>query len=370
MPAKELTGSCMDCKDADAVLTTRNRSLCGPCYQVFLEHKVYRRMERYRKYPDPGSPSYRLLLPLSLGVSSSSLLRMLDTGMNRQLAKNARTSYTIEIIAIEPFTHAYDEALYTKRFEAARETFSKYTFNRIPLHSIFDYVPNMTEAMREYVGSQFKDDTSRSNEERLAAFRGANSTATSKADLDNVLFTQLVVGYAKQTGCESILWADSDTSLAAKTLAGAAKGRGAALTWQVSDAMSPWGVRFDFPCRDISKPELALYESVSPDLSDIVIPDEPLSENILTKNLSIDELMLRYVTTQGEKYPGVMANVSRTANKLDSYSSLDSTICSLCSAIVDNVKGNETGITVASQFSVQKPQFCYGCTRSRPEIDS
>lgn len=224
--------------------------------------------------------------------------------------------------------------------------------------------------MREYVGSEFNDDTSRSNEERLAAFRGANSTATSKADLDNVLFTQLVVSYAKHAGCESILWGDSDTSLAAKTLAGAAKGRGAALTWQVSDGMSPWGLRFDFPCRDISKPELVLYESVCPALSGVVIPDEPLSDNILTKNMSIDELMLRYVSTQGEKYPGVMANVSRTANKLDSYSSTHSTNCSLCGAIVENVQGNETGITVTSQFSVQKPQFCYGCMRSRPEIKS
>lgn len=332
-------------------------------------------MDHYRPRPQknvkPTKPAQpQLLLPLSLGVSSSVLLHILDTGLKRQLAKSGRTSYAIHILIVEPSTELPTSVSYETHVDAVREAFPTYTVTRIPLHSIFEYAPDMTDIMAEYAGPQFTDDVSQSNEERLAAFRSIVSTATSKSDLDTVLFTRLVVSYAKQAGCESILWGDTDTSLAAKTLAGAAKGRGASLTWQVSDGMSPWGIKFDFPCRDISKPELSQYESVCPELSTVVIPDPPLSDNILTKNLSIDELMLRYVTTQGEKYPGVMANVSRTAHKLETTSGSPSALCSLCGGMIGNVKGNETGLTVASQFAGKGSQFCYGCMRSRPEIIS
>ncbi|KAJ5713258.1 uncharacterized protein N7483_010439 [Penicillium malachiteum] len=371
MPAKEMALPCMECNNAEAAVTTRSRSLCGPCYQRFLNYKVVRRMEKYRGPKDLAKssvPTARLLLPLSLGASSSVLLHMLDKALARQLAKTSRTSYVLEIMVVEPSTISSDQASCDTQFDKVREAFPNHSFKRVPLDSIFEYVPDMAELMRNYAGPQFIDDDAKSNEERLAAFRGAVSSATSKADLDTVLFTRLAVGYAKHTACESILWGDSDTSLAAKVLAGAAKGRGASLTWQVSDGMSPWGVTFDFPCRDLSKPELLSYVSVCPELSEVVIPDRPLSDNILTKNLSIDELMLRYVTTQGEKYPGVMANVSRTAHKLHSTSEHgDGNLCALCGGLVENVRGNEDGITVTGQFATENPRFCYGCMRSRPD---
>ena len=343
--------------------------------------KVWRRMEKYRLYKDPKNPQSlsppRLLLPLSLGVSSSALLHMLDTTLNRQIVKNAQQNLknaklmcTLEVLVVDPSTISADQAACEKNFNVVQETFPRHTFKRVPLHSIFEYVPDMADIMRDYAGPQFVDDASRSNEERLAAFRSVASSATSRADLDSILFTRLVVGYAKHVECVSVLWGDSDSSLAAKTLAGAAKGRGASLTWQVSDGMSPWGISFDFPCRDISKPELSQYEKACPEIGKFIIPDAPMSDTILTKNMSIDELMVRYVTTQGEKYPGVMANVSRTANKLQSTSGMDSSGCSLCGGLVANVKGNETGITVGSQFKTDGPQFCYGCMRSRPEINS
>jgi len=139
------------------------------------------------------------------------------------------------------------------------------------------------------------------------------------------------------------------------------------LTWSVSDGMSPWGVAFDFPLRDLSQSELEQFKSVCEELSDIVIPDEPMSDNVLTKNLSIDELMMRYVRTQGEKYRGVMANVSRTANKLESTAASEDALCALCGGLVGNVKGN-TGVTVANQSNDNySSKFCYGCMRSRPE---
>lgn len=296
---------------------------------------------------------------------------MLDTELQRLLSKAyVKVPYNLHVLVIETSTILPANHSYETNYEELQKTFPMHTFTRLPFHSIFEHVSEMKDIMVEYAGSQFADDSSQSNEHRLAAFRACFSSATSKIDLDYVLLTRLVVAFAKQAGCETILWGDSDSRLAAKTLAGAAKGRGAALTWQVSDGLSPWGVKFEFPLRDLSKSELLQYERVCPELSKIVIPDEPLSDNVLTKNLSIDELMMRYVQTQGEKYRGVMANVARTANKLESSVSDDSPSCTLCGGIVGNVKGN-TGVTASSQSGdSQTSQFCYGCSRSRPEVIS
>lgn len=326
----------------------------------------------HHKAPPKKQKDYvpsKLLLPLSLGVSSSVLLHILDGQIQRQIANiHGRVAYQLHVLVIDPSTISSGNLSYDSNFEELQRTFPTHTFTRLPFHSVFEYVPEMKDLINEYAGTQFTDDSSQSDEARLAAFRACVATATSKDDLDNVLLTRLVVAFAKQAGCETILWGDSDTRLAAKTLAGAAKGRGASLTWQVSDGMSPWGVQFEFPLRDINKPELHQYASVCSELSNIVVPDQPISENMLTKNLSIDELMMRYVETQGAKYPGVMANVSRTANKLQPAGSDDCAECVLCGSLVGNVKGN-IGITVSSQFAEsQSSRFCYGCSRSRPEV--
>lgn len=326
-------------------------------------------MEKYKPSRLQKDTPAQLLLPLSLGVSSSVLLHMLDDHIQRKLSNSfGRQGYDLHVLVVEPSTVSSTNISYEQNFEKARATFPIHTYTRLPMESIFEYVPEMAEIMLQYAGPAFFDDKSQSNERRLAAFRTAISTATSKTDLDSVLLTRLVVAFAKQAGCEAVLWGDSDSRLAAKTLAGAAKGRGASLTWRVSDGMSPWGMRFEFPLRELSKPELQQFQSLCPELDVMVIPDPPFSDNVLTKNMSIDDLMMRYVQTQGEKYPGVMANVSRTANKLEHSFGSESILCSLCGGLVGNVKGNESGIAAHVQSGDHKGSiFCYGCLRSRPD---
>ncbi|KAJ5098510.1 hypothetical protein N7532_005511 [Penicillium argentinense] len=368
MPTKELSNPCMECKDVEATLDIRKRQLCSDCYKRFLAYKIIRRTDGYR-FKKNQSTRPKLLLPLSLGVSSSVLLHVLDSQIQRQLAKpiGAKVPFDLLVFVIEPSTIATSDNLHQQNYDLVLERFSTHAHTRLSIHDIFDYIPDMKEVMLEYAGSQFVDDSSKSNKDRLAAFRNSITTATSQTDLDYVLLTRLIVAVAQKNECEAIVWGDSDTRLAAKALAGVSKGRGASMTWQVSDGMSPWGIRFEFPLRDLYKTELEQYESLCQELSGVVIPDPPLPDNVLTKNLSIDELMMRYVQTQGAKYPGVMANVARTANKLQPSSSDDSITCSLCGGLIGNVKGN-TGVTVTSQSGGnQGSKFCYGCIRSRPD---
>lgn len=332
------------------------------CFERYVSLKVLRRIENYRRPKSiPNGERHKLLLPLSFGLSSSVLLHAVNAQMERQLSKPyPLVGFEIHVLVIEPSTISPTGSSADELFDLVQKNFPRHSYKKIPFHSIFDYQPQIYDVISQFAGKEFVVDVSRTNQERLDAFRTSISTATSKVDVDQILLNRLVVAYGKDIGCDAILWGDSDSRLAAKTLANVAKGRGSSLTWQVSDGTSPSGLLFHFPLRDLFQTELENYASLIPELSTIIIPDAPPSDNVLTKNLSIDELMMRYVQTHGEKYPGVMANVTRTANKLQPTPvPADGLRCSFCDTCMGDKQDNDTG---------SEPQFCYACTRSRPEL--
>ncbi|KAF7161496.1 hypothetical protein CNMCM5623_007067 [Aspergillus felis] len=368
MPGKQISDHCVDCSDAEAILTLRTRRLCKTCYARFVNFKVFKRMENYRLRRNmPRTGPCKLLLPLSCGISSSVLLHILNAQIQYEVAKSHPSpGFDLHVLVIEPSSVHDGSPSYDEGFKLLQQTFPLHSFTRIPLHSIFELDPDLQEVISQFSKDGFADDTSLSDKDRLDAFRASIATSTSKVDVDYVLITRLVVAFAKKMACRGVLWGDSDTRLAAKTLANVAKGRGSSLTWQVCDGMSPFGVEFNFPLRDLFKAEVHNYASFFPELTRIIIPDEPPSENVLTKNLSIDELMMRYVQTQGEKYPGVMANVTRTASKLQA-SSVPANVpqCSFCGAFMLNSGNNGAADTTAANRALE---LCYACTRSRPEL--
>ncbi|KAJ5347603.1 uncharacterized protein N7506_000856 [Penicillium brevicompactum] len=349
MPVKELKQPCTNCKDAEFEITVRQKNLCQPCYKSFVGQKVVGRLIHYRPHGRDHAP-HKLLLPVSYGVSSSVLMHVLHADRQRRLDAGRLVGYDVHVLVIDPSTISATDESFDQKFKLMQATYPAYTFSCVPFHGIFDHDVEVEEIMQEYAGPHFKDNKSLSNEERLTAFRSSISTATSQADIDTILLTRLVVAFAKKSGCQSVIWGDSDSRLAAKALAVVAKGRGPPSLGKYLMAS-----------------ELHQYESICPELSDIIIPEQAPSENVLTKNLSIDELMLRYVQSQGAKYPGVMANVARTANKLDSSTSGSAATCALCAGLLGNTEGN-TGVTVSNQAQDnQSSQFCYGCMRSRPD---
>ncbi|KAL5343072.1 hypothetical protein BJX70DRAFT_394089 [Aspergillus crustosus] len=375
MPGKQLLNRCDDCQDADVVLTIRRRNLCKACYIKFVGYKVFRRTEKYRLRRDlPATGPCPVLLPLSYGLSSSVLLHMFHAQLEQQLLQPRSPELPdLNVVIIDPssiHSTSTTSPLEDDAFALLQRTFHLASFTRLPLHSIFQYVPGIEDVLFKYAGRGFQDDASLSPRERLDTFRASITSATSIADVDSILLSRLILAFAKSKGCLGIMWGDSDDRLAAKTLANVAKGRGSSLTWQVSDGTSPFGVEFNFPLRDLFTAEIQNYATCFPDLTNMIIPDAPLSENILTKNLSIDQLMLRYVASQGKKYPGVMSNVTRTADKLDASRMLtDGSKCVLCETPICNSEGalQQTRI---SRDSMDHPsiELCYACERSRPEL--
>ncbi|KAL3464168.1 hypothetical protein BJX64DRAFT_275915 [Aspergillus heterothallicus] len=369
MPGKELTSPCMDCREADAIFLIRSRHLCRTCYVRFVGYKVLRRTEEYRlRRGEPGSPRAKLLLPLSCGLASSVLFHMIYNQMKEQRSRpHSPEGFDLHVLIIEPSSISSSSPKLDEVLGLYRQRFPLAAFTQLPLHAVFEQVPDLQDVLIGYAGETFKHDASLPPKERLDAFRASISSNTSLADVDSVLLTRLIVAFAKSIECIGIIWGDSDDRLAAKTLASVAKGRGSSLTWQVSDGMTPFGLEFIFPLRDLFTVELKNYADCFPELADVIIPDVPFSDNILTKNLSIDQLMLRYVSSQGVKYPGVMSNVTRTANKLQaSRMSADGTRCALCDAFICKPKGTYNLAKESNGRSLS--ELCYACDRSRPEL--
>ncbi|EGD89737.2 hypothetical protein H112_03373 [Trichophyton rubrum D6] len=330
-----------------------------------------KRMDKYKDGPKGKTPT--LLLPLSFGVSSLSLLHLLDDQLAHHRGNEyKRVPYKLHILSVQSPSLDVPERAETTRLGLLRSAFPEHTFTEIPFHSIFRYDENVAEFMLQHPTGSDINDTSISDEDRLEAFRSSLSTMTSRADFDNVLLRKLVLAFANSEGCDGVLWGDSDTRLAAKTLAGVANGRGTALPWEVCDGPTPWGVHFTFPVRDIFKSELVQYASVRfPDLlSKIGLKDPKVFNEQATKNMSISELMTQYVEQQGEKYPGVMANIVRTIDKLQPSQLHPGLQCVYCGVPLESAQMDPSTLSIleerdlTSDKEVKSKPTCYGCART------
>ncbi|KAH8696164.1 hypothetical protein BGW36DRAFT_297951 [Talaromyces proteolyticus] len=360
MPAKEFVNSCVSCKDAEASATIRGRPLCQPCFLKYAGAKIHRSMTKFR--PQKDLPPTKLLVALSLGTSSSALLHFLHKLRDSQSSTFiGRAGFDLHVLVIDPSSVFTDVPPVKANFDAVNENYPGHEYSLVPLHSILSIDEDIKTTLRDF---GFVDDESKSEKERLDSFRQSISTATARTDIDNLLLIRLVVTCAKKYGCEGVVWGDSDSRLAAKTLANVAKGRGGSLTWQVCDGPTPWGLEFCFPLRELYKSELDLYVKYTPELQGIVIPDKQTSENLSTRDLSIDALMNQYIATQGEKYPGVMANVVRTVNKLQpERRAIGDTRCSLCAASLQHD-------TLSAEREDNAERICYACLRSRDDMNT
>jgi cytoplasmic tRNA 2-thiolation protein 2 len=317
----------------------------------------------------------RVLVPLSFGISSVTLLHILDLHLKTQKSKTGRTGFAISAIYIEdPEQNLQAEKLLNK----ARQQYPDHEYASLPLHDVFRVVPD--DASIQNLIPQLEQKSDLSSEEQLAQLINSLNSATARADVLSTLRTRLIVEHAKLTGCESILWGDSTTRLAQKTLAETAKGRGFSLPWQVSDGESPFGMKFHYPLRDVLKKELVSYINMAePGLVALV---HETSSGVTTastssKNTTIDDLMKQYFESVEENFPSIVANVVRTTSKLEIRpGAMSDPRCSLCSMPVPDGRfgihgwgGDQQDGDDFASSNVTK-NICYGCTRSIPKAAS
>jgi cytoplasmic tRNA 2-thiolation protein 2 len=314
----------------------------------------------------------RILLPLSHGVSSTTLLHILNLHLSTQKSKTNRTGFAISVFHVDEAPHDPSGA---ERLKKVLEHYPDHQYASLPLHDVFCLIPG--DAALRSLAPITAENADLTPQDQLTQLIASLTSATARADVLTTLRTRLIVEYAKQTGCESILWGDSTTRLAEKTLAETAKGRGFSLPWQVSDGRSPFDIDFHYPLRDVLKKELFSYVDLAePALAGLV--HEPLSgatqASTSSKNTTIDDLMKQYFESVEENFPSIVSNVVRTTGKFEvPAGAISEPCCRLCGMPVPGGRfgihgwGGDQQDNVDNASTASDSSLCYGCTRSIPQ---
>ena len=325
-------------------------------------------MEAFRVRNADPNRQRKLLMALSLGASSVTLLHILDHLLKTQISKSGRTGFALSVIFVETEQETSHQTL----LAGVRDAYPDYDVVSLPLHDVFRLVPENDELLHLV---PLTDGEILTPAEKLARLIDSIPSATARADVISTLTTRLIVEHAKSISCEGILWGDSTTRLAEKTLAETAKGRGFSLPWHVTDGQTPFGLNFNYPLRDLLKKELLSYvDIVGEHLPSLVINTVPTQASMSSKNTTIDDLMKQYFESVEENFPSIVSNVVRTTGKLEATSTTTETpTCNLCSMPVSDGRfgingwGGDQHGNVDTIESHNKTQLCYGCTRSIPQ---
>ena len=354
---------CADCQEIDGEHEIRKRRLCTPCFIRYVNSKILKRMESYRIKNQSGHEKKRLFLPLSGGVSSHVLLGVLDAQLEKQVSKQGRTAYDLVVghADMNPGQSAVGLTWYTE----LSEKYPMHTF--LPVRAISESLSTNTTLQDDLASLSVTRVPDMTNEDFYTTILASATTATTLSDLQEIIRTRLLVALARQHNCSSILYGHSDSRLAALSLAAVAKGRGGAVPASIADGPNEgFCINQNFPVRDLFKTELELYAQVvqpsfimadSESYGGVAEPQKLPS----LRNTSIDDLLTGYITSQGEKYPSIMANVVRTAGKLlvsePGTAPEKRRACVFCRGTILSTNSESTGTGL-----------CYGCTRMKQDI--
>ena len=319
----------------------------------------------------------KILLSLSLGVSSITLLHLLDQQLRLQKERTGRTGYTLHVLYVEEFLGSTEKSA-PKFMESLQAKYAQHSFTACSVEEAYRYSPSFGLPAIDTLLQPFRLSRSPTPAKDLRDILAALPSPSSRRDFIHIIRNRLVIGFAKNAECESVIWGDSTTRLAERTLAETAKGRGFSIPWQTANGLSPHGVNFIFPMRDLLRKEIIIYSTLtSPPLSDMALEStRPQSGHVFSRETTIDDLMSQYFESVELNYPSIVANVVRTSGKLKPAATLSlSALCSICGlpAVEDSqglhAWGGNQGSTKESfsttpASSVELDVTCYGCSRS------
>ena len=354
----------------------------------YVASKVAKRMDTYKVRSNPKDMKRKILLSLSFGVSSVTLLHILDRQLQIQLERTSRTGYEVHVLFVDESV-AYGQAASTEVFALLKERYPSYPYTVVSLARVFEFCdvsddPEITSIGLDLESSNFPSSKG-DGSERLERLLSSLPSSTSRADIIGILKSRLVVEFAKRNTCSSIVWGDSTTRLAEKTLSETAKGRGFSLPWQIADGLSPHGITFIFPMRDLLRKEIIIYSGLTtPPLTPLVTERPPsASVSASSKDTTIDDLMSQYFASVEQNYPSIVSNVVRTASRLQAPPSSRDTLtsCQICRLPVNHGADGLFGwggdqdqmldsLRPRATNTLPENVLCYGCARSTLGVEN
>jgi cytoplasmic tRNA 2-thiolation protein 2 len=357
--------TCKRCNTNESALSVRSEPLCQDCFTTYVTGKAVKRIASCTRHPLSEQSQTAFLLPVSLGLSSVSLLHILTGHLEYQKKKSGRLGYQIHVLYVD-CSAVLGEECHFELFKQLKHRYPTHIYSAIPLSNIFDLEIALNTQQQE------EDATREPRDEKLIQLLNALSSPTSRADVTRILLIRLITQFAKAKSLDAILWGDSTTRMAERVLSESAKGRGYSLPWQVTDGETPYGIPFFYPLRDVFKKELIDFAKMATPPLEPIIDQRSLSKTpapTILRNSSIDVLMKQYFESAEDQYPSIVSNVVRTSTRLQP-ASIGIQRCNLCTLPVTI---DQLGIS--SWEGIQEVEvnvldcelgLCYGCSRDIP----
>ncbi|PHH61044.1 hypothetical protein CDD81_812 [Ophiocordyceps australis] len=357
---------CKRCKAPDAPLRLRNDPTCRPCYVTFVESKAGRRLGALaRDTRTSARPAPRRYLGgLSFGPSSTLMAQVLDDSARFHSSRKSSPAFEPHLVHVDthlPRHPSQHDSSAQRLLEAYRKRFTRVSFECVHLCkalalNTIDWSLFPSVAATEHV----KDEN-----ERLEIIMNSLPSATSRADVTRLLIRHILLHMALHGSYTALLLGHSTTALASLALSEVAN---ASHGTEAADKAAKWAeIAIYYPLREIMKHEIMLYLELVPSLRELMPTDSTETSNSIVshKDLSIEQVMQRYFDSVEGSYSGIVANVVRTAGKLDRFTN-DSSFCALCGMTLDEKGDSQWAGELGHSLEAQRTPtlLCYGCKRS------
>ncbi|XP_034538290.1 cytoplasmic tRNA 2-thiolation protein 2 [Notolabrus celidotus] len=365
---------CVKCKEATAAVVIRaGHSYCRGCFKEYFIHKFRAMLGKNRII----FPAEKVLLAVSGGPSSCSMLSLVQEGLSQSAHKKLR--FLPGIVYIDEGGATGQSAEERQRTVAELQAVFKATglpFHIVPLEQVLDLPGSVLltgpaasdqpagaykAAVDQFIQSDSSicltqteqeetspPDVQESHTQLLQQLIGSVKTLTAKEDLLHTLRQHLLVHTARAEGYSKLMLGDSCTRLAVKLLTSVSLGRGAQLAQDTGFSDSRYGdITLVRPMRDYSSKDIAYYNHLF-HVPSVFIPS--LGTKTADK-ASIQRLTEGFITRLQADFPHTVSAIYRTSEKLQTACKSSSTAehsdrCLFCMCALD------TTVEDASAFNM------------------
>ncbi|XP_029306319.1 cytoplasmic tRNA 2-thiolation protein 2 isoform X2 [Cottoperca gobio] len=386
---------CVKCKEATAAVVIRaGDAYCRGCFKEYFIHK-FRAMLGKNRVIFPGE---KVLLAVSGGPSSCSMLRQVQEGLSHNAHKKLR--FLPGVVFIDEGGAVGQSVEERQRTVAELHAVFKATsfpFHMVPLEQVLDLPSSVVvtaASPSERAASAYKaavdhfiqsdttscvtprqqeetllPDVQESHTHSLQQLIGSAKTLTAKEELLNTLRQHLLVHTARTEGYSKVMLGDNCTRLAVKLLSSISLGRGAQLAQDTGFSDSRYGdIMLLRPMTEYSAKEIAYYNRM---FRVPAVFTASLDTRTADKS-SIQHLTESFVIKLQADFPSTVSTIYRTSEKLQTACRSSSTEecwdrCLLCVCALDTAAENASAFKatlISEQLSQSKSPKA---TRPNPE---